>query len=223
MKINIKAVIVKDNRIRCGLQDEDHKARVKNSISKIGIKHPILLNDDKELVNGFLRLSIYKELHEEERGKLRYIESLPDEKERGMLIKKFGEFIYERIPYEIISSKDEIEDLKKELLETWYMREFEGYRVSTALDRLNILYDDEDKFFLEIEEHLKVSKLEIESFLKIGRDIRNGGFTHAKVVLYKQKSITNEALYDVEEYSEQIEEALQEKIEMEEFDLEEWL
>ena len=134
MEINIDAIVIKNNRIRTGLQSEDHYARIKKSIASIGLKHPIILNEKRELVNGFLRLKAYRELHEEEKKKLDYIKSLPDEKERKLLIEKFRDYIYNKIPYEIIETEQEIQDLKNELHENWYMREFQGYKVATALD-----------------------------------------------------------------------------------------
>ena len=215
--MNIKNIIVKDNRIRTGLHTEEYIQRVKNSIGAIGLKNPILINEKNELVNGELRLQIYKELHEEERNKLRYIKNLPDEQERGMLTKKFGEFRYNKIPYEVIRTEQELKDLKSELLESWYMREHQGYRVATALDRLSILYENDDNFLKDITKHLKVTQEEIESFLNLGRDIRIGRFDKIKVLLYKNKSITSEALYNEEQFKEEIIE------EIVEFDLDDWI
>jgi len=225
MEINIDAVVVKNNRIRTGLWSDDHYARVKKSIASIGLKNPIMINENRELVNGLLRLKIYKELHQEELDKLRYIKSLPDEKERDLLVKKFGSYIYDKISYEVIETEQEKEDLKNELLESWYMREYEGYKVSTALDRLNILYDDRKKFLIELSAHLNTTQEEIESFLKIGEDIRNGQFDKIKVLLYKNKSITSDALYNIEKFEEQIILEEEEEIEevIEEFDLGDWL
>ena len=91
---------------------EDYEI-LKKSIKTLGMSNPIIVTQGLELIDGFWRLKIFKELHEENPQNVEFYD----------------------IPTLVVYPQEEVEALKRDFFQgTDYMRD-------TAIDRLNILYD----------------------------------------------------------------------------------
>ncbi|MBD3338789.1 MAG: hypothetical protein GF353_06765 [Candidatus Lokiarchaeota archaeon] len=104
-----KIKVEKENRIR--IKSGKDISDLKQSIEKLGLLHPIILNDNYKLLAGYRRLSVFKSL-----GK-------------------------RSIPAVVKKTSSELEELDIEIEENWRRQNLTPYEMDMALARRKELYD----------------------------------------------------------------------------------
>lgn len=148
VKIPMSNVKITDKRIRASVMTEEEYERLKKSIKQTGLRNPIIVTQDLELIAGWLRLKAFSEIHEEE----------PNNEDF------FG------IETLIVLPKEEMEDLKLDFVDgraSDYMRD-------TACDRLSIIYDPKIFKDKKLYEFLGINKKELKNRIAVGKSIRIG-------------------------------------------------
>lgn len=115
-KVKIDDIIVLPDRTRTSKEKSPDMERLKDSIKKLGLFHPILINENNELIAGFRRLTAYKQLRMEDPVRFNMIDA------------------------RILPSGDEYRQLEAEIHENWTRKELRGYELDTALARLKKVY-----------------------------------------------------------------------------------
>lgn len=126
-KVKLDDIIVLPDRTRTSKEKSPEMERLKDSIKKLGLFHPILINDDNELIAGFRRLTAFKQLRLEDSVR------------------------FNVIAVRILPSADEYRQLMAEIHENWARKELKGYELDTALARLKRVYQ---KLHPETKEHV---------------------------------------------------------------------
>jgi len=117
--IELNKIIVKKDRIRTEIEKIKDIEVLKESIKELGLLHPVVINQDDELIAGYRRLTAYKQL------KLK----VP--------------LTYDKIPFTRISYRDEKKDLKAELHENIVRKKLSSFDSGIAMKRLKEIYETE--------------------------------------------------------------------------------
>ena len=165
VRLAMENIKVTGKRIRKSKKTPEEYETLKKSIKTLGMSNPIIVTQRLELIDGFWRLKIFKELHEENPQNIEFYD----------------------IPTLVVYPQEEVEALKRDFFQgTDFMRD-------TAIDRLNMLYKPELFNKKEIHEYLGIPKLEFEHRLEIGEAIRESDSILFED--YKNEKITHEELY----------------------------
>ena len=193
VRLAMENIKITKTRIRKVEKTPEEYEILKKSIKRLGLSNPIIVTQRLELIDGFYRLKIFKELHEEDPRNVEFYD----------------------IPTLVVLPREEVEALKRDFFQgTDYMRD-------TAIDRLNILYDPRLFDGKEIHEYLGIPQLEFEHRLEIGDAIRDNldSFLFED---YRKEQINHEELY-ARAFLEDIDDVIDEVVDSEKLDVDEWL
>jgi len=115
-KRKLKDIIVLPDRIRTNKEQKSDMERLKDSIKKLGLFHPIVINERNELIAGFRRLTAFKQLA---------LENPRD---------------FDEIPVTVVTSLNEYKTLLAEIHENWVRKDFKGYELDVGLAKAKRLY-----------------------------------------------------------------------------------
>ena len=114
--LRLDEIKIPKSRIRTSVEKTTDMARLADSIKKLGLFHPILVDEDYNLIAGFRRLTAYKQLNLEDPV-------------------RFG-----KISVRIMPKVDRAKALEAEIHENWARKQLRGYELDTALAELKIIY-----------------------------------------------------------------------------------
>lgn len=154
--IDIDKIIIPKDRIRVKQEKQEEFDRLKDSIKKLGLIHPILINQDYQLIAGYRRLTAFKELAQDD----------PQ---------------FQTIRCSIVDYREEKLELEAELQENTVRKNLAGWEVSAALSRLKELYEQDHP---ETKQGAKLTPKESEADkrlknLEISKEVDTGSTSNA--------------------------------------------
>jgi hypothetical protein len=196
VRLPMENIKVTENRIRRSKRTPEEYQVFKKSIKTLGLSNPIIVTHNLELIAGYWRLKVFKELHEEDPNNVEFYD----------------------IPTIIVAPKEEVEDLKIDFTTgTDYMKD-------TAVDRLNMIYDPKQFGKKELNEFLGITKSDLAHRLDVGIAIRNGKLDDIiKLEDYKREKINHDFVYGLLLLQKEVDDYNEEVYDKKEFNINDWL
>lgn len=116
--VDLNEIKVPTKRLRSSVEKTSEMERLKDSIKKLGLFHPILVDEDYNLIAGFRRLTAFKELKLE----------VPQK--------------FDKIPVRIMPKVDRAKRLEAEIHENWVRKQFKGYELDVGLAELKKIHQE---------------------------------------------------------------------------------
>lgn len=145
--LRLDQIKVPKSRIRTSIEKKEEMEKLADSIKKLGLFHPILVDEDYNLIAGFRRLTAFKQL------------ALEDPNRFGI------------IPVRIMPKANRARSLEAEIHENWTRKQLKGYELDTALAELKKIYQDmhpETKRGAHLKETRELGGKKVPSLSEIG-------------------------------------------------------
>lgn len=145
--LRLNQIKIPKSRIRTSVEKNADMERLVDSIKKLGLFHPILIDEDYNLIAGFRRLTAYKQLNLEDPV-------------------RFG-----TISVRIMPKVNRAKALEAEIHENWTRKQLRGYELDTALAELKTIYQaihPETKRGAHLKETRKIGGKKAPTLAEIG-------------------------------------------------------